>query len=233
MPEHKPGGFRGDPLRAANAALDRLKVFPLEGVALLPGTALPLHIFEPRYRKMLSDCRADDYVLALATPLSEEAEDGEPPPLRPTVGVGLVVFDQRLDDGRSIIIVHGVMRARIDEELHEDLPYRTVRATALPDAAEPSAETPARVELLRHLVRQVARTIDSDQCGDDLVRLAQDEPDPGRLADLVGGVLMAGVAPRLRLLEELRPDQRLELVNEHLATMLQAAARCEELEAPN
>ena len=37
----------------------RLPIFPLS-VVLFPGTPLPLHIFEPRYRRMLSDCLGGD-----------------------------------------------------------------------------------------------------------------------------------------------------------------------------
>ena len=39
--------------------MGRLAMFPLGSVAL-PGEALPLHVFEPRYRRLVLDCLADE-----------------------------------------------------------------------------------------------------------------------------------------------------------------------------
>ena len=44
----------------------RIPVFPLPEVVFFPGTVLPLHVFEPRYRRMVADCLAGDGRLAVA-----------------------------------------------------------------------------------------------------------------------------------------------------------------------
>ena len=49
-------------------ALTRLSIFPLTGAILFPGLHLPLHIFEPRYRAMVSDALARDRRIAMIQP---------------------------------------------------------------------------------------------------------------------------------------------------------------------
>ena len=60
---------------------DVLPVFPLPGLVLFPGTQLPLHIFEPRYREMLEAALSGDrmLVMALLQPGWEEQYYGAPP----------------------------------------------------------------------------------------------------------------------------------------------------------
>ena len=80
----------------------RLPIFPLS-VVLFPGTPLPLHIFEPRYRKMLADCLAGDRRFGI-TPAGKDDAMPEPG----TVGcIAEVRVNQELPDGRSNIIVFG------------------------------------------------------------------------------------------------------------------------------
>src|SRR5688572_9222401 len=81
-------------------ALERLPMFPLPGLVLLPNTFVPLHIFEPRYRKLTADVLEGGRLMALAYQLGEEHEYDGPPPVAPIAGVGEVVMAQRLPDGR-------------------------------------------------------------------------------------------------------------------------------------
>ena len=53
-------------LDAARGAVKRLKVFPLPPVVLLPGSAAPLHIFEPRYRELVKAALESDGIFAMA-----------------------------------------------------------------------------------------------------------------------------------------------------------------------
>ena len=87
----------------------RLPIFPL-GVVLFPGTPLPLHIFEPRYRQMLADCLAGDRRFGI-TPAGTDDELPEPG----TVGcIAEVRVNQELPDGRSNIVVLGGERFVLD-----------------------------------------------------------------------------------------------------------------------
>jgi len=204
----------------AEAALPRLRIFPLSEGVLLPGAAVPLHVFEPRYRVMVAHCRASDQVLALASLVSSDEQDQEMPAVYPTVGVGMVVYDRLLPDGRSVILVRGLMRARITEELPGEHPYRLVRARRLVDPVVSAAEARPATTVTRHLVRSVALRVRPEEGAEKLLDLVASETDPGMLADLLGSVFITHPTERQELLEDLWPVHRLERVNRHLATLI-------------
>lgn len=204
----------------AEAALPRLRIFPLPGGVLLPGAAVPLHVFEPRYRVMLADTRAGDHVLALASLLAPETADDPGAAVHLTVGVGLLVYDQLMPDGRSVILVRGLLRARIEEELRTELPYRVVRARLLRDTPSPAGELQATTAITRHLVRDIAHRVKPEEGAEKLLELVTAETNAGQLADLVGSVFLTRAEQRQSLLEELSPLRRLDRVNDHLAGLL-------------
>ncbi|HVT96475.1 MAG TPA: LON peptidase substrate-binding domain-containing protein [Acidobacteriaceae bacterium] len=84
----------------------RIPLFPLNTV-LFPGAALPLHIFEGRYREMVGDCLADD------RPFGVVRADGEQMSI---VGctAKIVRVVQRYDDGRMDILCEGAQRFEIE-----------------------------------------------------------------------------------------------------------------------
>ena len=96
----------------------RLPLFPLD-VVLFPGTPLPLHIFEPRYRQMLADCLQADERFGLLP-----GGPGGAPPRTGTVGcVARVRAAHQLPDGRSNIVVVGERRFLLRQGLTTDTPY--------------------------------------------------------------------------------------------------------------
>jgi len=101
-------------------------VFPLRGIFLFPHQALPLHIFEPRYRQMVGDLLDGPGRLVLASPV---ADPGEGTDLPEVAGLGEILRHEKLPDGRYMIWVHGLSRVRIQEVLSDRL-YRRVQVTA-------------------------------------------------------------------------------------------------------
>ena len=108
--------------------LTRLSVFPLAGVLLFPGMHLPLHIFEPRYRALVSDAMARDRRIALIQPRAA----GEKPPLYTMGCVGHVAQVEALEDGRYNIVLEGKARFRLVRELDVSTPFRQIEAELLP-----------------------------------------------------------------------------------------------------
>nr|WP_280742616.1 LON peptidase substrate-binding domain-containing protein [Sphingomonas jejuensis] len=109
-----------------------MSIFPLGGALLFPGMQLPLHIFEPRYRALVSDAMARDRRIGMVQPRG----DGDPPPLFDVGCVGRIAHVEALDDGRYNILLEGVARFRIVSELDVATPFRQVEATieeAAPD----------------------------------------------------------------------------------------------------
>lgn len=123
----------------------RLPIFPLPAV-LFPGTPLPLHIFEPRYKRMLADCLAGDRRFGI-TPVPAAAEMPGPG----TVGcVAEVRVNQELPDGRSNIVVLGGSRFVLSRLLDESLPYLVALVQTFddePDSRPSDEDTAALVRL--------------------------------------------------------------------------------------
>ncbi|TMA97288.1 MAG: hypothetical protein E6J74_05930 [Deltaproteobacteria bacterium] len=121
-----------------------LPVFPLTGVMLLPGTVLPLHIFEPRYRAMVEDALEANKIFGMIQPYVPQDDNRGPGPggenLAPDlykVGcAGYIDKWEKLPDGRFFVELKGVNRFRLTEELGLQRGYRRVRAEyhEFPDA---------------------------------------------------------------------------------------------------
>ena len=111
----------------------RVPIFPLPNVVLFPHAALPLHIFEPRYRAMMRAALDGEGLIAMALlkPGYESDYYGNPP-VCDVVGIGRILEHQALADGRFNLVLGGVARARIVDVVSSD-PYRTARVELLPD----------------------------------------------------------------------------------------------------
>ena len=128
----------------------RIPLFPLPGVVLLPGTMLPLHIFEPRYRAMVGDALEGDRTIGMALMKPGWEEAGRDPDVFAVGGAGEIVDSERLDDGRYNIVLEARFRYRILAEAGTE-PYRRARVeevASLPFPDPLSAER-ARTSLTR------------------------------------------------------------------------------------
>src|SRR3989304_4353631 len=112
-----------------------LPIFPLPGLTFFPHTLLPLHIFEARYRAMVTDCLARDRRLAVVglRPGYEATYDAKPE-VYAVAGAGEIVRWERLATGRFNVLVRGDCRVRIETELPTDTLYRVGRARVPEDA---------------------------------------------------------------------------------------------------
>jgi len=105
-----------------------IPVFPLHNLVLLPHATVPLHIYENRYRTMVRDALKGQKTIAMALFEGDEWKDDYEgkPAIRPYVCLGYIVRHDALPDGRFNILLQGVCRANIIEEIPHD-PYRMVR----------------------------------------------------------------------------------------------------------
>jgi len=107
----------------------RLSIFPLPGAILFPGLQLPLHIFEPRYRALVSDALARDRRIAMIQP----QRPVENAPLYEIGCVGRIGDVEAMDDGRFNIVLEGEARFRILRELDVTSAFRQVEAELIDD----------------------------------------------------------------------------------------------------
>ena len=180
---------------------------------------LPLHIFEARYRAMITDCLARDQRLAVVglKPGYEAAYEGKPP-VHEVAGAGRIVRWERLPSGRYNLLVRGDCRVRIDRELPADTLYRMVAATPL---EETGAEGPA-IEALASRVRARCQQILTavGRSGAEMEKSLDALSDPAALCDQVASSLLPAAAVRQALLEELHVERRLERLAEALDDLL-------------
>ena len=109
----------------------RLPLFPLPTV-LLPGALMPLHIFEPRYRDMVRDCLEGDHRFGMI--YHDWDEQG---PFLSEAGrigcVGEIREHQMLEDRRSLLVIQGVERFRIEDGIESEALYFEGLVTPYPD----------------------------------------------------------------------------------------------------
>ena len=180
----------------------RLSVFPLAGALLFPRMHLPLHIFEPRYRALISDALARDRRIGMIQP----RDANEPPTLFDVGCVGRSAEVEALPDGRYDIVLEGLTRFTVVRELDVTTPFRQVEAEL-----EASSEEEALA-----LAERASLEIESRRFADGL-GYAVDWEAVTRLDDesLVNGIAQIApfdVASKQALLEADGLSNRAELI---------------------
>jgi Lon protease-like protein len=195
----------------------RLPLFPLP-LVLFPGATLPLHLFEPRYRQLLTDCLAGDRrfgIIALPRGMAE--------PELPAGRVGCVAeitMHERLEDGRADIVVVGRERFALEALDDDDAPYRVGRVTAYEDVrgddddAESLDRLATEVRALWTRVAGAARRIADES---DPVPALPD--DPSLVAFAIAAVVDLDLDARQQLLTARSPAARLYTVRQLLGTV--------------
>jgi Lon protease-like protein len=102
----------------------RISIFPLTGAIIFPSMQLPLHIFEPRYRDLVSDSLARDRKIGMIQPKGQ----GNHPPLFRVGCLARIQDVEAMDDGRYNIILEGVQRFSVIKELDVATSFRQVEA---------------------------------------------------------------------------------------------------------
>ena len=194
-----------------------LPLFPLN-VVLFPGMVLPLHIFEPRYRQMITECRKQDKLFGvvltrphvgagagwsgageLASALRED-----------TYAVGTTAEIRELDeleDGRFILMAFGVQRFRILSR-HRKKPY-------LSGLVEPYEDIPESPQILASSAKQ-AQVLFETYLGMLLEAAGKDTMEvnlptlPEELSYFIAYLLGAEDEQKQQLLELTSTQQRLQ-----------------------
>ena len=182
-----------------------LPLFPLNTV-LFPGGALPIHIFEDRYKLMMQRCLESDKKLGIVL-IKSGSEVGQPAIPYSTGTMGQVVQASGLDDGRMFVSVAGEQRFRI-RQITQSQPYIGANVDLLeddPDAWVPPTEMNAiRQEVSSHIILATGLR-GGWQSEAKLVS------HPVSLSYFIAGILYADVKEKQALLEESSPSKRLEL----------------------
>ena len=128
-----------------------IPIFPLPNVVLFPNTLLPLHIFEQRYRQMVTEVLDESGKIGMAL-LKQPWEVGGEDIFR-IGGMGEIAEYQELEDGKYDILLKGTGRYRLIEFLRYR-PYRIARVRVLP---KPLPRSPKASDLIARLVRSFGK----------------------------------------------------------------------------
>jgi Lon protease-like protein len=129
-----------------------VRLFPLPSLVLFPDAFAPLKVFEPRYIAMVREAMGDDHLIATALlkPGHEEEYAGNPP-IHPVVCVGRILRSQETTGGKYDVVLYGLFRARITEEI-PSTPFRRARVALIQDRSPRSRAL--------EIARQMRRAID-------------------------------------------------------------------------
>ena len=186
-----------------------LPIFPLD-LVLLPGAPLPLHIFEPRYREMISECLEQKKPFGIV----RASEEG-------VAGIGctaeIVSVTKKYDDGRMDILTRGVERFEV-LEVNEERSFLQAEISLLEDDDdEPARPAPPLVEQAVRLHAEIAKIAGADLSGPD-------EAAPN-LSFLLAGSLPLDLDFKQSLLATLSETKRLEAVVGYLEAVLPGLRR--------
>jgi Lon protease-like protein len=216
-----------DPGAALAGACAALRIFPLPGVVLLPGAPAPFRLFEPRYRALGAAVLDGDRVLAVPT-LVDPAEAMAPrAAVRPVAGAGVVVADERNEDGTIDLVLQATHRVRLVEEVTGATPWREFRAEILHDVypAGGAAALQGDVEALGQLVWELAGLLPEESGAGALASAVARQRVPGAMADLLAAAVISEPAARYRVLETLEVAARLAIVKEEVAGVILLLSR--------
>lgn len=194
---------------------EQIPLFPLPDCVVLPGASQSLHVFEPRYRRMVADLMAKPAAqrflgMALLRSGFEPHYHTECAPIHPQVCVCQIVKHQALPDGRSNILLAGLCRA----EVMRESAYRGYRLAALEriltvDDLSPIEEQNLRRKLAHRLQRLPAELLKSS-----CEIIADDAGDLERTVDLIAFRLLGSEAASAKqmILAEPRLDFRVKIL---------------------
>ena len=114
-----------------------IPIFPLSGAVLLPGCELPLNIFEPRYLNMIDDALKGERLIGMVQ------SDGDK--VKAIGGLGRIIQFSETEDGRYIIVLKGLKRFTVSDELPLERPYREARVSYVDFASDPDFHMPEKL----------------------------------------------------------------------------------------
>ena len=193
-----------------------LPLFPLP-LVLFPGMPLPLHIFEPRYRQMLNDARAQNNMFGLSFFDASEAAPGQERPAPGHVGCAAEIVEaQPMSDGRSNILTVGLIRYRVESYVERGDPYPVAAVEFFEDEPEETETLETHRREVSELFLRIARAVRA--INDERASLPElPEAEPERFSFLVAAAMEIDIAIKQEMLELRSSSERLRRLGDLLS----------------
>jgi ATP-dependent Lon protease len=208
---------------------DVLPVLPLRDIVIFPFMIVPLYVSRDRSIKAVDHALGENRMILLAAQKKQEEEDPGPDDIYPVGTVALIMRMLKLPDGRIRVLVQGIGRARI-LSYEEGLPHLQARIETI---TEPEVKEKGSLEL-EALMRNVKAALEkSTNLGKpisaEVIVIATNMDEPGRLADLTASNLDLKVEGAQEILEAVEPVERLRRVHELMAKELEVLTMQQEI----
>jgi Lon protease-like protein len=202
--------------------LTEIALFPIPDVVAFPGTIVPLHVFEPRYRRLVHESVEADRPIGVChtrktirdapkRQTADEALSSNQATYQPheIFSAGACEIHEVLEDGRIVALIHMDNRYIIAEE-RQTLPYRIVAAARLPDAPDEDGGSLEELQALIHT--KVLEIFQKSGDADAAEHLATDWPNlsPGAFSFQLFNYLRFDADFMQLILESTHPRDRLQ-----------------------
>ncbi len=190
-----------------------IPLFPL-AIVLFPGVPLPLHIFEPRYRKMLADVQAGNGLFGVSY-FDASVSERSSPPIGSVGCIAKVTESHTFPDGRSNILTLGIIRYYVDEYVETEEPYLVARVSYFTDDEEDSASLRDSSHEVGETFARIARAVRT--INDERTNLPNiSDTDPEQLSFLVTAAVEVEAEVKQELLELRSTSERLRRLRDIL-----------------
>jgi ATP-dependent Lon protease len=194
---------------------DDLPLLPVRDLVVFPSMILPLFVGRERSIRAIDEALSRQRVILLVTQRNAEVEDPDVDDLHRIGTIALIMRMLKMPDGRIKILVQGLSKASITSFLQKE-PFLKVAVSRLedPPAMEPTMETEAMVGAARQQLQKAASL--GKSISPDVLLIADNLEDAGRLADLVVSNLSLKTDEAQGFLEITDPLERLRKATEIL-----------------
>lgn len=211
---------------------ETVALFPIPNLVAFPGTMVPLHVFEPRYRQLVHESIEQHRMIGVPNTRKvihqgrkhetvQEALSSNQATYQPheVFSGGYADIVETTDDGRLHAVIRVERRFRLGEEV-QTLPYRIVEAEELPDEPDDEAtgEAQAASELQQHINDRLVRMVSgqSPELAEALQREEWLAQTPAEFSFKVFQFLRFDPDLMQMILETTRPGERLRVIDQVL-----------------
>jgi len=218
--------LEGGPKKEKNSSKipPNMPLLPVRDIVIYPYMILPLFVGRDKSIKAVEDAMSSyDRKIFLVAQKESKIEDPAPDDIYNFGTIATIIKLLRLPDGRIKILVHGVMRGEVQKFKQQD-PYflAKIKQITEPDMSEHTLEVEA---LMRNVKGQLEKSVNLGKALlPDVVIIAMNIEDPGKLADLIVSNLVLKIDESQKVLQTFDPVNRLKLVNEYLTKELEVLA---------
>ncbi len=199
--------------------LARLPVLPLASTVLFPGTVLPLHVTDPDGVALIEEALAHDKLLGVAMIDESAGPCGARPSVCRVGCAGRIIHSEKLPAGPYNVLIQGVQRIRVGEELPGGGACRRFRAELIPAPADEALAGASReLGRLESCIMSLRSWLEDRD--EQLCEVLRSTPDPVQLADVLAAAVVQETALQQRLLEAQDVRQRLRILIDGLTDVM-------------